>query len=84
MSAAITSSFETHLDQRLDWLTQVLGLINMRDGDIVDVAPKIMEILSQRLQAAYMAVAEQQPNSPALKRVSALHRQVNEVRRVIG
>nr|POF17523.1 uncharacterized protein c20g4.08 [Quercus suber] len=84
VSAAITASFDTYLDQRLEWLVNVLEFIHVRDTDIVEVAPQIMEILSQRLQAAYMTVAEQQPNSPALRKVSGLYRQVNEIRRIIA
>lgn len=82
VSAAITSSFETNVSERLDWLTRVLQQIDVRDQDIMDVAPQIMNVLSQRLQGAYMTISEARPNDPCLKDISALNRQVQEIRRV--
>lgn len=50
----------------------------------MDVAPKIMDVLSHRLQGAYMQIAEADPGNPALKKLSALARNVNEIKRVTG
>ena len=82
VSAAITASFDTNLYPRLDWLSEVLTLIDTKDVDIIEVAPKIMDVLSQRLQGAYMNISEATPGAPALKKISALNRQVNEVKRL--
>jgi hypothetical protein len=82
VSAALTSSLDSNIDQRLEWLGAVLSQINMQDPDIIDVAPKIMDVLSQRLQSAYMNISEETPNAPVLKRISGLNRQVNEVKRM--
>ncbi|KAK4505413.1 hypothetical protein PRZ48_003376 [Zasmidium cellare] len=82
VSAAITSSFETNAEQRLEWLSHVLNQIDVRDDDIRDVAPKIMDVLSQRLQGAYMQISETKPSDPALRTISSLHRQVDEIRRL--
>ncbi|TKA25565.1 hypothetical protein B0A50_05426 [Salinomyces thailandicus] len=82
VSAAITASFSTEIDARLEWLSEVLGQMNTADPDICDVAPKIMDVLSQRLQGAYMELSEVNPRDARLRRISALNRQVNEVRRV--
>ena len=82
VSAALTSSFDTNTSERLAWLGRVLAQIDMRDNDIRDVAPKIMDVLSQRLQGAYMEISEARPNDPSLRTISALNRQVNEIRRM--
>lgn len=102
VSAAITASFDSYVDERLEWLSIVLQNINLhvsetkgiaswthtnakdQDEDIVDVAPKIMDVLSQRLQGAYMQIAEANPGNPALKKLSALARNVAEVKRMTG
>ncbi|KAF7190126.1 hypothetical protein HII31_08457 [Pseudocercospora fuligena] len=82
VSAAITSSFDTHINERLDWLELVLQQVNVQDADIMDVAPKIMDVLSQRLQGAYMHISEQRPSDPLLKKISSINRSVQEVRRI--
>ena len=82
VSATITATFETHLEQRLEWLAVVLDNVDLSDADIKDVAPRIMDVLSQRLQGAYMAVSEANPGSPNLKQISKLNRQVQEVRKI--
>lgn len=82
MSAAITASLETHVHQRLEWLGTILATIDLKDEDIKEVAPKIMDVLSQRLTGAYMNISEADPNEPALKRISGLKRQVEEIKRL--
>ena len=84
VSATITATFETHVEQRLEYLSVVLNNIDLADPDITDVAPRIMDVLSQRLQGAYMAISETRPGSPTLKTISLLNRQVHEVRKVYG
>ena len=84
VSAAITASLESHVQQRLEWLSTILDTIDLQDEDIREVAPKIMEVLSQRLQGAYMNLSEADPGEPALKRISALNRKVGEIRRLAG
>jgi hypothetical protein len=102
VSAAITSSFETNVELRLEWLGTIVSNIdasvssthlkqtlslhvtdsNDQDSDIRDVAPKIMEVLYQRLQGAYMQLAEMEPRDDnALRKMVALTRQIAEVRR---
>ena len=72
------------MQQRLEWLSSVLESIDIEDPDIKEVAPKIMDVLSQRLQGAYMNISEANPSEPSLKRISTLNRQVVEVRRLTG
>ncbi|KAK4962845.1 hypothetical protein LTR10_000472 [Elasticomyces elasticus] len=89
VSAALTASLDTSLELRLEWLETVLGMIDVRDEEIVDVAPKIMDVLMTRLQGAYMIVHEQsgwsdQEKNGLLRRISALNKRVVEVRRMTG
>lgn len=84
VSAAITASLESHVHQRLEWLGTILDTIDLKDEDIKEVAPKIMDVLSQRLTGAYMNISEANPSEPALKRISALNRQVVEIKRLAG
>lgn len=84
VSAAITSSFETNVEMRLEWLGTIVSNIDTDDPDIRDVAPKIMDVLYQRLQGAYMQLAESEPRDDnALRKMVALTRQIADVRRVL-
>lgn len=85
MSAAVTSSFANNINQRLEWLGTVLSNIDTEDQDIRDVAPRIMDVLSQRLQGAYMQISETQPRDMnVLRQMSGLNGQIGEVRRLVG
>ncbi|WEW61777.1 hypothetical protein PRK78_007273 [Emydomyces testavorans] len=74
VSAAVTSSFETNVMARLDWLSQVFGTVNVRDPDIAGVAPGILDVLIQRLQALYMSIAQHSPHDPVLRKIPPLTR----------
>lgn len=85
VSAAVSSSFDTNVAQRLVWLETILSSINPKDPEITDVVPRIMEVLSQRLQGAYMQIADQDSSTPAhsnpvLRRIAALVRRANELK----
>jgi hypothetical protein len=80
VSAALTSSFERNVDERLSWLNTVLSTINLNDPEIREVAPKIMDVLQQRMQGAYMSIAENDVQNPALRLVSGLSRQINDIK----
>ncbi|KAI5247349.1 hypothetical protein E4T43_02105 [Aureobasidium subglaciale] len=80
VSAALTSSFEQNVDERLSWLSTVLSTINLNDPEIREVAPKIMDVLQQRMQGAYMSIAENNAQDPALRIVSGLSRQINDIK----
>ncbi|KAM5452141.1 hypothetical protein MaudCBS49596_003495 [Microsporum audouinii] len=69
VSAAVTSSMETHVMERLTWLQQVLRSVNVRDPAISEVAPRIMDILIQRLEELFMSIAQTSPNDPLLHRI---------------
>lgn len=80
VSAALTSSFDNNIKERLDWLSSVLSHINLMDPEIREVAPKIMDVLQQRMQGAYMHIAEVNVQDPALRRVSGLSRQIQDIK----
>lgn len=80
VSAALTSSFDNNVHERLDWLAGVLSTINLQDLDIREVAPKIMDVLQQRMQGAYMQLAEKNGQDPALRKISTLSHQINEIK----
>jgi hypothetical protein len=82
VSAALTASFDQNVPERLDWLATVLSTIDLRDAEIREVAPKIMDVLQQRMQGAYMMLAETNPQDPALRKVSGLARQINEIKQL--
>lgn len=83
VSAAVTSSFDTYVEQRLEWLGRIIAHIDVRDADIMDVAPKIMDVLAQRMQGVYMQISESNPgDTTTLRTIAALNRQVKEIRRL--
>ncbi|KAL1871777.1 hypothetical protein Plec18167_006927 [Paecilomyces lecythidis] len=80
VGVAVTSSLETNLPERLSWLEVVLQTVNLHDADIREVAPKIMDILIQRLEGLYMAIAENNPHNPILRKIPPLSRRARELR----
>ncbi|KAJ9220714.1 hypothetical protein DTO027B5_2241 [Paecilomyces variotii] len=80
VGVAVTSSLETNLPERLSWLEVVLQTVNLHDPDIREVAPKIMDILIQRLESLYMAIAENDPHNPILRKIPPLSRRARELR----
>ncbi|CEN61430.1 hypothetical protein ASPCAL08084 [Aspergillus calidoustus] len=80
VGVAVTSSLQTNVKERLSWLEVVLQTVNPNDPDIREVAPKIMDILIQRLDGLYMAVAKEAPHDPILRRIPPLSRRARELR----
>ncbi|KAL6230224.1 hypothetical protein BDW75DRAFT_223321 [Aspergillus navahoensis] len=80
VGVAVTSSLQTNVMERLAWLEVVLQTVDLRDGDIQEVAPKIMDILIARLNELYMSVAKDAPHSPILRRIPPLARRATELR----
>ncbi|KAL2863542.1 uncharacterized protein BJX67DRAFT_374453 [Aspergillus lucknowensis] len=80
VGVAVTSSLQTNVKERLSWLEVVLQTVNPRDPDIREVTPKIMDILIQRLDGLYMAVAKEAPHDPILRRIPPLSRRARELR----
>ncbi|PNS14620.1 U3 small nucleolar RNA-associated protein 21 [Sphaceloma murrayae] len=84
VSAAVSTSFEENVDQRLDWLGIILHSTDLQDTEIVSVAPKIMNVLLSRIQGAYMTFAERDPADPVLRKFSGVSKQITEIGRVLG
>lgn len=82
--AVVSATFDSNIDTRLTWLNTILEQIDVHDQDIVDMAPRIMDVLSQRLQGVFITVSERSANDPLLRRITTLSRRVGEVRRVMG
>lgn len=80
VGVAVTSSLQTNIAERLAWLEVVLQTIDLRDPDIREVAPKIMDILTQRLESLYMTIAENTPHDPILRKIPPLSRRARELR----
>ncbi|KAJ5833097.1 hypothetical protein N7474_001408 [Penicillium riverlandense] len=79
VGVAVTSSLQTNISQRLSWLEVVLQTVDARDNDLREVAPRIMDILSQRLNNLYMTVAERNPHDPILRMIAPLSRRAREL-----
>ncbi|MCJ1249997.1 hypothetical protein MMC30_007223 [Trapelia coarctata] len=77
--AAVTQSFDTYPEERLNWLQVVLDSINPAEPEIGTVGPKLMEVLSQRLHAYYMHLAESDQGNPIINRIPGLARKAQEL-----
>lgn len=81
-SAAVTSTLSTNVEARLEWLSEILGQMNLKDTELREVTSQIMDVIGQRLQGAYMEISEANPSDPSLRKISALNRQVAEIKRL--
>ncbi|MCJ1377162.1 hypothetical protein MMC17_000254 [Xylographa soralifera] len=79
VGAAVTSALDNNLSERLDWLEVVLSILNPQDPDVREVAPRIMNVLSQRLESQYMRLAEMDHRDPVLQKIPPLARRAREV-----
>ncbi|KAL1967307.1 hypothetical protein VTN77DRAFT_3353 [Rasamsonia byssochlamydoides] len=80
VGVAVTTSLQTNVAERLTWLEVVLQTVDLRDPDIREVAPRIMDILTQRLESLYMSIAENNPHDPILRKIPPLSRRARELR----
>ncbi|KAE8150754.1 hypothetical protein BDV25DRAFT_153809 [Aspergillus avenaceus] len=80
VGVAVTSSLQTNVAARLAWLEVVLQTVNPMDADIREVAPRIMDILLQRLDALYMSVAKNAPHDPVIRKIPPLSRRARALR----
>jgi hypothetical protein len=62
----------------------VTMLTTYQDPEIAQVAPKIMDVLFQRMQGAYMQIAEVNVNDASLREISALSKRINEIKVLAG
>ncbi|KAJ5959113.1 uncharacterized protein N7479_006263 [Penicillium vulpinum] len=79
VAVAVTTTMQTNIGQRLHWLEVVLQNVNPRDTDLREVAPRILDIMTQRLNTLYMSVVERNPHDPILRLISPLARRAREL-----
>jgi hypothetical protein len=95
--AVVSESLDRNLPERLVWLDAVLRSVNpsvsllsslyftltnkVQDAEIRDIVPKIMDVINQRLTAAYIQLNESTPGSPLLRAISQLVNKCNEMTR---
>ncbi|CAP98439.1 Uncharacterized protein EN45_014860 [Penicillium chrysogenum] len=79
VAVAVTTTMQTNIGQRLHWLEVVLQNVNARDTDLHEVAPRILDIMSQRLNTLYMSVVERNPHDPILRLISPLARRARDL-----
>jgi hypothetical protein len=95
--AVVSESLDRNLPERLVWLDAVLRSVNpsvslsnslhfiltnkIQDAEIRDIVPKIMDVINQRLTAAYIQLNESTPGSPLLRAISQLVNKCNEMTR---
>ncbi|KAJ5264038.1 hypothetical protein N7505_007959 [Penicillium chrysogenum] len=79
VAVAVTTTMQTNIGQRLHWLEVVLQNVNPRDTDLHEVAPRILDIMSQRLNTLYMSVVERNPHDPILRLISPLARRARDL-----
>lgn len=80
VGAAVTSSLENNVMERLAWLETVFASVDPYDPELRDVAPRIIDVLSQRLEGEYMRIAEGNSHDPSLRKIAALARQARELK----
>jgi hypothetical protein len=79
--AVVSESLGRNLTERLVWLNAVFTSVNPNDAEIRDIIPKIMDVVIQRLTAAYIQLNESTPGSPLLRAISQLVNKCNEMTR---
>jgi hypothetical protein len=80
VGAAVTSSLENNVMDRLAWLETVFATIDPRDPEIREVAPRIMDVLCQRLESEYMRISMANPRDLSLHKIPLLVRQARELK----
>ncbi|KAI4649715.1 hypothetical protein J4E93_004036 [Alternaria ventricosa] len=79
--AVVSEHLGRNLTERLVWLNAVFQSVNPNDQEIRDIIPKIMDVVIQRLTAAYIQLNESTPGSPLLRAISQLVNKCNEMTR---
>jgi len=52
----------------------------LQDRGIREVAPRILDVLAQRMSDAYMQLAEENPTNPLLSKIHVLVRHAKELK----
>ena len=54
-----------------------------KDPEIMEIAPRLMDVIIQRLESVFMRIAELHPGDPVLRKIPALTRQARELRSIM-
>ena len=83
-AAAVSESMRDNLSQRLNWLEVAIDTLDTENEEIAQYAPKIIDLLIERLSDAYMATSQANPNDPILARIHSLVRYARQLKRNFG
>ena len=72
VGAAVTTTLDEKLVERLHWLSCVLSFVDPQDPEVSNVAPQIMDVIVQRLESRYMSLAEADPTDARLRQIPTL------------
>ncbi|KAF2858492.1 hypothetical protein K470DRAFT_259787 [Piedraia hortae CBS 480.64] len=74
VTAALTSSFDTLVHERLDYLSTVLSMMDTRDKDVAPILSTVMGVLAQRLHSLQLVCSCASPKDEDLvKKIQLLH-----------
>ena len=86
VSAAVSSMLDQgRLEPKLGYLETVLKVVNPGDSQINEYAPRMMEVLKERVSDLFMRVAEERPGErQLLSRLRTLVRNVGAFKSMVG
>ncbi|KAL8717968.1 MAG: hypothetical protein Q9225_004842 [Loekoesia sp. 1 TL-2023] len=79
VGAAVTSSLDTKLSERLTWLEAVFSTIRPGDPDLREYGSRIMDVLRERLESGFMHISMTNAGEPALRRIPPLANRAREL-----
>ncbi|KAI9785510.1 MAG: hypothetical protein M1839_009251 [Geoglossum umbratile] len=82
VAAAITTSFDSFPMERLQWLENILLVMDPLHQEVREMVPKIMDVLIQRMEHMYMGLSESNDGDPVLKKLPSLWRKAKQLKQV--
>ncbi|KAL9028298.1 MAG: hypothetical protein Q9196_003322 [Gyalolechia fulgens] len=78
VGAAVTSSLDNKLGERLTWLEAVFSTIRPGDPELREYGSRIMDVLRERLESGFMRISMSNAGEPALRRIPSLANRARE------
>ncbi|KAI4179784.1 MAG: hypothetical protein L6R41_007642, partial [Letrouitia leprolyta] len=78
VGAAVTSSLDNKLGERLTWLEAVFSTIRPGDPELREYGSRIMDVLRERLESGFMHISMSNAGEPALRRIPPLANRARE------
>ncbi|KAL9000260.1 MAG: hypothetical protein Q9188_005714 [Gyalolechia gomerana] len=78
VGAAVTSSLDKKLGERLTWLEAVFSTIRPGDPELREYGSRIMDVLRERLESGFMHISMSNGGEPALRRIPPLANRARE------